>query len=388
MVNGIKRMVRLPPKKAAAYIRETHHILCQKTVPLKTLQGMVGKLRHTSIILQAAKGFFTPINAAMRGNPRIIRLGKNSEVREKLEDIILLLCILSSWPTHVQELVSDMPHYIGYHDTAAEGAGVVWFLLVDDMPPQVWLVGFPIDIATDVISDNNPAGKITNSDLELAAEVFAVGIVLEKAPQAKHAPQGTLCDNTPTVSWINCMASKSRSPTAGCLLRGMLIMLFTNHAGRLTRIHVPGVENIMADIVSRPTKAQNLFCANAPLSDANFSQSFDTTFPLPDNQRWNLTDVPKWLKFNVFKTLHGKQLALQQWMGPSAHATGKRGRCTSPYTPGAAGCKLQQTSSSHLLSPCGKDSTALELRSRFSWSSGLSGMLPKALFWTNIVTQY
>jgi hypothetical protein len=167
-------------------------------------------------------------------------------------------------------------------------------------------VGFPVNIATDVILDNTPAGKITNLDLELAAVVFAVGIALEKAPQAKHAPLGTLCNNTPTVSWIDHIASKSRLPTAGRLLRGLSIMLFANHAGRLTTIHVLGVENIMTDIASRPTKAQNLFCANAPLSDADFSQSFDTTIPLPDNQRWTLTDVPKWLKFNVFETLHGK----------------------------------------------------------------------------------
>jgi hypothetical protein len=89
------------------------------------------------IILQAAKGFFTPINAAMQGNPKIIGLGENSEARVALEDIISLLRILSLRPTHVRELVPDMPHYVGYHDAAAEGACGVWFLLVDDMPPQV-----------------------------------------------------------------------------------------------------------------------------------------------------------------------------------------------------------------------------------------------------------
>ncbi len=165
-------------------------------------------------------------------------LGKDLEVRAALEDIVLLLCILSSQPTHVQELVPDMPHYVGYHDAAAEGAEGVWILLVDDMPPQVWQTEFLVNIATDVISYDNPERKITNSDLELAVEVFAVGIALEKAPQDKHAPLGTLCDNTPTISWINQMASKSRLPTAGCLLRGLAIMLFTNHAGRLTMIHV------------------------------------------------------------------------------------------------------------------------------------------------------
>ncbi len=164
-------------------------------------------------------------------------------------------------------------------------------------------------------------------------------------------------------------------------------MLFANHAGRRTMIHVPGVDNIMADIASRPTKAQKLFCANAPLSDTDFSLSFDTAFPLPDNQLWSLTNVPKWLKFNVFETLRGKQLALRQWTGPSAHATGERGRRTSPYTPAAMGQGLRRTSSSHLLSPCGKANTASYLRSKFSRSSGLSGTLPKGSFWIDIQTQ-
>ncbi len=273
----------------------------------------------------------------MGGNPKIIGLGENSEVRAALEDIISLLRILSLQPTHVSDLVQDMPHYVGYHNVATEGAGGVWFLLVDDMPPQVWWTEFPVDIATDVILDDNPEGKITNSDLKLAVEVFAVGIVLEKALQVKHAPLGTLCNNTPTISWIDQMASKSKSPTAGRLLRGLAIMLFANHAGPLTMIHVPGVDNLMADIASRPTKAQKLFFAKAPLSDTDFCSSFDTAFPFPNNQLWTLTDISKWLKFNVFEMLRGKRLALRQWTGPSAHATGERGRRTSPYTPAATG---------------------------------------------------
>jgi len=139
--DGIKRTVHLPPQKAAAYIKETHRILCQKSVPLKILQGVVGKLRHASIILPAACGFFTPINAAMKGSPKHIILGAKSEVRAALEDLCTLLCILASRPTHVRELVPDMPQYVGYHDAAAEGAGGVWFLLIDNMSPTVWQVG-------------------------------------------------------------------------------------------------------------------------------------------------------------------------------------------------------------------------------------------------------
>ncbi len=68
--NGVKRTVHLPPAKALAYLKEIHRILRRKSVPLKTLQGVVGKVRHASIILPAAHGFFMPVNAAMRGSPK------------------------------------------------------------------------------------------------------------------------------------------------------------------------------------------------------------------------------------------------------------------------------------------------------------------------------
>jgi hypothetical protein len=172
-----------------------------------------------------------------------------------------------------------------------------------------------------------------NLDLELVAEVMAVGVALTGAPKMKHTPLGTLCDNTPTVSWIDRMALKSKSPTAGRLLQGLTFMLYCCHAGRLTTVHVPGVENVMADIASHPSKVQTLFCALSPLSNTNFLSSFDTAFLLPDAQAWTLTIVLQWLKSNVFETLHGKQLELQQWAGPSANATRERGRCTAASYP-------------------------------------------------------
>jgi hypothetical protein len=123
---GIKRTVRLPPEKATKYIREIYRVLRRTSVDLKTLQTLVGQLWHASIILPAARGFFTPINAAKRGNPKIIGLGKGSDVQSAFLDLCSLLKILRARPTHVRELVLTMPWYVGYHDAAAEGAGGVW----------------------------------------------------------------------------------------------------------------------------------------------------------------------------------------------------------------------------------------------------------------------
>jgi hypothetical protein len=228
----------------------------------------------------------------MKGSPKHIILGTHSKVRAALKDLCTLLRILASRPTHVWELVPDMPHYVGYHDAAAERAGGVWFSLVDNMPPVVWQAAFPHDIASEVVSDGNPEGRLTNSNLKLAAEVMAVRIALAVAPKVKHVPLGTLCDNTPTVSWIEKMASKAKGPTAGHLLRGLAVMLHCNEAGRLTTVHVPGMDNVMADVASHPAKAQKMSCAATPLSDTEFCLSFDTTFPLPNGQDWTLAEVP------------------------------------------------------------------------------------------------
>ena len=92
---------------------------------MKKLQMLVGKLRHASIIFPAAKGFFSPLNGAMRGDPKLIGLGTDSEVRGAREDLISLMHLLSSRPTHVRELVPDVPHHASYHDAATEGAGGV-----------------------------------------------------------------------------------------------------------------------------------------------------------------------------------------------------------------------------------------------------------------------
>ncbi len=78
--NGVKRTVHLPRAKALAYIKEMHRMIRRKTVPLKQLQMLVGKLWHASIILPAVKGFFLPINNAMQGNPKLVGLGADSKI--------------------------------------------------------------------------------------------------------------------------------------------------------------------------------------------------------------------------------------------------------------------------------------------------------------------
>ena len=146
----------------------------------------------------------------------------------------------------------------------------------------------------------------------------------------------------------------------------------------------------MAYIASRPSKAQQMFRSTSALSDTNFCASFDSAFPLPDDQQWTLATVPDWLKYNVFETLRGKQLALQLWTNPSGIASGERGKriAGSIRIPQAKFRRLtsSRTDSSPLLSPCGKASTVMDIKSRFSLLNLRSEPLPKSMFWTDIPT--
>ncbi len=230
-------------------------------------------------------------------------------------------------------------------------------------------------------------------DLELAAEVLGIGVILTEAPVVKQEPLGMLCDNTPTVSWIRKMVSKSTTPTSGRLLQGLAFMLYCHRAGCLTTIYVPGPENVMADIASCPSKAPTYFRATTPvLSDHDFLLSFNVALPLPEQQAWDLAPVPEWVKSNNLETLRGKQLDLRLLMGPNMSGTGRRGRCIITSTRSTAAdhsfhLVTLKTCSSPLLLPCGKVSTAAGVRSRFSQSQLLSGPLPKDMFWTDIATR-
>ena len=386
--DGIKRTVCLPAVKAKRFIKETHTMLRRKRIPLKQLQTVVGKLRHAAVILPAARGFFTPLNNIMKTSKRSIML--NIDAKSALLDTCTLIHQLSKRPTHVNELIPDPPSHVAYHDAAAEGAGGVWFSLADGMQPVVWRIEFPQDIASEVRSQTNLTGSLTNSDLELAAEIFAIGIILETAPTIKHKTIGTLCDNSPTVSWIERMASKSMFPTAGRLLRGLAYMLHSRQTGGVITVHVKGEENVMADLASRPSKAMATFApTNTHLSDTDFLSSFNTKVPLPLNQDWKLETVPKWLKYNVFETLRGRRLDLQQWGNQSGAGTGKHGRGTAGSTTRAVTSlhPTQPTCSSLLLLPCGKASTVSDVKSKFSQCPKLSEPSPKSTFWTDIPTQ-
>ncbi len=133
---------------------------------------------------------------------------------EALKDIRTILRASTTQPTECKDLVSGWPDYIGIVDASSHGVGGVILGELSDLPPTQW----PEDISTDLVSFENPEGKINNSNLEMAG-LLLLWLCLEgTAPDFAHKHVALFSDNSLTVSWVTKMASR-KSRVAAQLVR-------------------------------------------------------------------------------------------------------------------------------------------------------------------------
>jgi hypothetical protein len=387
IVDGAAKTVRISQSKSDDICNELRRIQKKKRVPLKRYRKIIGKLRHVALILPGSKGLFSPVNKALRGDPAFIGLGKNSELRAALIDLAAMVRTLANQPTHVKELIPGDDHYTGYCDACASGAGGVWLSGELGLAPMVWRLEFPEHIASQVVSDSNPTGNLTNSDLEMAAALLH-HMVLQTEVDLRFKRSGTLSDNTPTVAWTKRMADKSKSPTAGRLLRGMAAVQRASQAGPYTVASVAGIDNAMADVASRsfhPTKGPDLTC------DSVFLTHFESRFPLPQQLSWTLVHPTPVTASLVISTLAGERLKLQRWMTPFAQPTGDTGLSFAPTRDAIPTCSIPQSpSNSNCLSVsllgCGEETTVKAVKSSLKPPKPPSATWPRPSCWLDTPT--
>jgi hypothetical protein len=130
----------------------------------------------------------------------LICLGKSSKARVALFNLVTMLTLLASWPTHVKELIPNNDHDYGYYNAYTTGAGGVWFSGEHTLKPLVWHMEFKAAIPSQVVPNNNPHSCLTNSDLEMVA-VLLHNIILHQEVDMQLTRNGALSDNMPTVAW-------------------------------------------------------------------------------------------------------------------------------------------------------------------------------------------
>ena len=231
------------------------------------------------IALPGSAGCFSFLQNAL--NPSKKRVKITPEVHDQLLDFQWLANNVAHRPTHLAEVVLTPPIYFGAMDASKLGMGGVWFPPRTPLPPFsiqppvsarlkhpiLWRSPFPASVQSQLVSMDNPRGKVTNSDLELAGSIAHDDVLCQALPSTPHISTCTFSDNTPAVAW-KAKGSTSTTGPAAYLLQ--TAALHRRHHRYQNEMHfIPGSLNTMADDCSRLWS----------LTDSQLVDYFNTHYP-------------------------------------------------------------------------------------------------------------
>ena len=246
----------------------------QRRIGITKWHKVLGELRSMSIALPGSRGLFSALQKALQMH-KGKRVSLTQDVHQALQDFRWILNNLSERPTRIAELVPLLPSALGHHDASGIGAGGVWFPAQSIQarrghlsPPLLWRYQWPRHIADRLITDKNPHGTITISDLELAGGLLHLDVLCQHY-DARERTILSKTDNLATLYW------QRKGSATSDKVPPHLLRLFGIHQ-RLHRYvprhdYIPGGSNPLADDASR------LF----HLNDHDFLTHFNTMYPQP-----------------------------------------------------------------------------------------------------------
>ena len=215
----------------------------------------------------------------------------------------------ASSPTKCTQLITGHPDVIGIVDASKEGVGGIVVGEHMSVVPTVFRLEWPDEVRALVVSDSNPTGTITNSDLECAGALLLWLVCEQVVPRLEDSHIGLLNDNSPTVSWVKRLTS-TRSQTAAALIRVLSLRLRLAKASPLIPMHIPGPQNAISDIPSRSFGKHVKWHFK---TDNDLLTFFNQHFPLPSQNCWSVYQLPKKLCSRVISILQTHSTAMHEW---------------------------------------------------------------------------
>ncbi len=299
IIDGVHYTIRLPDEKLEKILDLLTKYSKLRQVPLNDFQKLAGKLQHASLAMPGGWGLFSPIYMAMKGDPQHINM--SPYLKQTLRDWRTIIKQISKVPTHVLQIVSGLPDFLGYVDACKRGCGGIWFGLSQYIGYIVWRFEFPKDIQDGLITFDNPNGWLTINDLEL------IGLILEWlaleiiVPSLIFKHVGINCDNSSTVSWTQKFCT-TKSKIAARLLRVLSLRMHKRRTSPLLTAHYAGEQNTMADCTSRSFKTGSAFNN----SNKNLTTFFNENFPLPQSESWRELTLPQDLVSRVISCVRSE----------------------------------------------------------------------------------
>ena len=318
----------------------------QKRISVKRWQQILGELRSMSIALPGSRGLFSLMQEALRHQTKNrIRLSKG--VHAALDDFRWLAADLAGRPTRLYEVVPQPdPELLGAQDACGVGMGGVWFPSSTKLEtrrvssaaessavsgPILWRAKFPKEISEELVTHENPKGRITNSDLELAAGVLQNDIAAHNF-QISERTISSGSDNTPTIAWQTKGSTTTIAAPAYLLRVQALHQRYYRYYS--TPFFVPGKLNAMADDCSRLWT----------LTDSELLAHFNETYPQVVS--WKMVHPRPAMLSCATSALHRKRPVPELYLHEPPPTTrlgsfGPNFVKTLPWTPGSATTSTQ-----------------------------------------------
>jgi hypothetical protein len=316
----------------------------QKRTSRKKWHKVLGELRSMTIALPGARGLFSQMQHALTTGTTH-RINLSDGVHDALDDFRYLHENIVTRPTRIQELVPLAPSIINYHDASGYAAGGA--LLPTDTAvhrdencaPIVWRMPFTPEVQKELVSFQNPNGKITNSDLELAAAIVSN----DAAAQNFDVKERTILsntDNSPTLFWMR-KGSTTTTKAPSHLLRAQAMhQRFHRYVHRIDFIR--GIHNDISDVPSRKTD----------LSDNQLISYFNLHFP--QKKSWKIWTPPAPMQCAINscllrKTYNRESLLVAPPANPTFGSTGPPSAQPWPSIPYSRPSKTPQSFSRSML---------------------------------------
>jgi hypothetical protein len=275
ILDTVRETIELPQRRLDRLCTILDNLPRSKTrIAVSSWHQVLGELRSMTLAVPGLRGLFSLLQEALRQVHRK-RIRLTSSAHDFLDDIRWLVQSLHTRPTRFREVVPTEVRVLGACDACQQGMGGVMFLPAEDGIPEpvLWRAPFPLEIQQQLVSWANPAGTITNSDLELAGTI-AHHDILVHASDVRECTIATLTDNTPAQAWQGKGSATTTGPAA-YLLR--LQAIHQRHHRYLPVVqYIPGPANAMADDCSR----------RWDLSDAKLLTHFTNCYP--QTKSWRL----------------------------------------------------------------------------------------------------
>ena len=128
-------------------------------------------------------------------------------------------------------------------------------------------------------------------------------------PDIAHKHVALFSDNSPTVSWVEKMASR-KLRIAARVVCALALRLNVNRMCPLMPVHIPGVENALTNIPSRSFGSNPEWLCN---NDSELLTLFSRTFPLPEQASWTTFRFTTKMIMHVISVLRMTDITLDEW---------------------------------------------------------------------------